>query len=224
MAGPTVGVMLLQNTHLSGSGSMANAGSYEGRALFETLPGVMGRKLIDQPDVVKQSVTDTARVMAGRGAEILTMNCGFGVLFQQAIAEAAEIPVVSSNLVLLPTLAIIHAGKVGILTYDKAALSAAHLRCAGWHMEMPPACADVQQFAEWRMLEEEGKVELDIDTMGRQLVETGRDLVRAHGLAALLLECSGMFPFTSKLRYELGCHVYGVFDALNLVARGRNTS
>ncbi len=231
-----VGVMLLENTHMRGPGSMAHPDSYADGALFEPLRGVMGRALVDRPDEVREQVIATARRLADRGADVITMNCGFGVLFQQDLLAATGVAIVSSSLLLLPTLAAVHAGKVGVVTFDKAALSPAHLAAAGWPAGAPLAVADVQRFAEWRLLEAERPVDLPIEVMGGQLLETARGLVDRHALTALVLECSGMAPFAptlgshlskfasrpskfqSRLEAPLGCGVHTIFDALNLVS------
>lgn len=215
-----VGVMLLENTHLRGPGSIANPGSYSGEALFETLPGVMGRVLVNHPERVRDAVVATALQLCGRGADILTMNCGFGVLFQRDLVEATRVTIASSSLLLLPTLATVHAGKVGVITFDKAALSDAHLAAAGWPQSAPLAVADVQQFAEWQLLDEERPVELPLDLMGRQLLAMARAFIGGHSLSALVLECSGMVPFAPILRSELGCSVHTVLDLVNFAARG----
>jgi hypothetical protein len=219
-----VGVMLLENTHMRGTGSMANPQSYLGEVLFETLPGVMGRVLVDRPEQVRDAVVATARRLCSRGADILTMNCGFGVLFQQDLVKASQVTIASSSLLLLPTLAMVHGGKVGVITFDKAALSGAHLAAAGWPPSAPLAVSDVQHSAEWRLLDEERPVELPLELMGRQLLATARSLVGNHSLSALALECSGMVPFAPMLRSELGCSVHTVLDLVNFAARGRKAA
>jgi hypothetical protein len=201
---------------------MADAGSYEGGALFETLTGVMGRALVERPDLVRDRVIATARRLAGRGADTLTMNCGFGVLFQHELATATGAIAVSSSLLLLPTLASLHAGRVGLITFDKAALNASHLAAAGWSADSPPALADVQLFPEWRLLDEERPVALPVEIMGQQLLETAMEFRKARDLRALVLECSAMVPFAPMLRRELQCSIYTIFDALNLARHGRN--
>lgn len=219
-----VGVMLLENTHMRGIGSMANPGSYLGEVLFETLPGVMGRVLVDHPGQVRDAVIATARRLCGRGADIITMNCGFGILFQQDLVAATQVTIASSSLLLLPTLATVHNGKVGVITFDKAALSDAHLAAAGWPPGVSLAVSDVQHSAEWRLLDEERQVELPLELMGRQFLATARTLVGKHSLSALVLECSGMVPFAPMLRSELGCSVHTVLDLVNFAAWGRKAA
>jgi hypothetical protein len=237
-----VGVMLLENTHVRGPGSMAHPESYADGALFEPLRGVMGRALVDRPDQVRERVLSTARKLRDRGADVITMNCGFGVLFQRDLVAATGVTIVSSSLLLLPTLAVVHGGKVGVVTFDKRALGPEHLAAAGWPTGVPLAVADVQRFAEWRLLDEEDPVDLRLEAMGSQLRQTARQLVDDHALTALVLECSGMVPFVPTLEAQLsnlasqpsrfpsrlgapvGCRVHSIFDALILVSRGRNAA
>jgi hypothetical protein len=209
---------------LRGPGSMAHPGSYDGGALFETLPGVIGRVLIDRPELVRERIIATARKLTGRGADVLTMNCGFGVLFQRDLIAATGAAAVSSSLLLLPTLAALHAGKVGVVTFNKKALGLAHLAAAGWPTSVRLAITDVQGSAEWRLLDEEQHVDLPLETMGSQLLQTAKEMVGSHALAALVLECSGMVPFAPMLRRELGCGIYTIFDALDLVRQTRNAA
>jgi hypothetical protein len=220
----TVGVMLLQNTHLRSPGSMGHPDSYGWPAIFGTLHGITGRMLIDRPEELALAVLDTAKGLVGRGATVLTMNCGFGVLFQQRLVDALDVTTVSSSLLLLPSLRAIHGHRVGVLTFDRAALSAAHFRAAGWPDHEAPACADVQEFAEWQLLDEEEPQDLPIDRMGKQLAIMAQSLVTTNRLRAVVLECSAMVPHAARLERSLGCPVYTVFDAIELaVSRIRLT-
>lgn len=221
----TVGVLLLENTHLRGPGSMAHSESYGGMAIFRTMTGVMGRELMDRPDLVREAVIDAALELAADGADAITMNCGFGVLFQRDVAQAAKVATACSSLVLLPVLAALHGGHVGVLTYDRSALTPAHFDAAGWPPGAAlPLSADVQAFPEWRLLEEEGEVALDLETMEAQLATLGESFVAANGLSALVLECSAMVPFKGTVKRKTGCHVYDVLDAVELARRARQAS
>ena len=184
----------------------------------------MGRMLLDKPELVREQVIETAQRLLSRGASVLTMNCGFGVPFQSDLVAATRATTVSSSLLLLPTLAAVHGGRVGVVTFDKTALSPAHIAAAGWPAGITPAVGDVQSFAEWRLLDEEGSIDLPVETMARQLLEVARALIGRHAVSALVLECSGMVPFAALLRRELDCEVYTIFDVLELVSGGRNST
>ena len=64
-----------------------------------------------------------ARALGETRPDVVTMNCGFGVLFQKEMSAATEAVVVSSSLILLPLLAAIHGDRGGVLTYDRPGLS-----------------------------------------------------------------------------------------------------
>lgn len=212
-----IGVMLLENTHLRGLGTMSNAESYETDVSFELLSGVMGRDVIYRPEAVRNRIIAAAMKLTAAGAKVITMNCGFGIRFQRDLIGATNAVCVTSSLLLLPTLAVIHGEKVGVLTFDERALDLAHFEDAGWSAGVVPPVAGVRQFDEWRLLDAESVTDLPLESMGSILSITACRLVADFRLEALVLECTGMFPFARQLREKTGCAVYTIFDLLRLV-------
>ncbi|WP_354142239.1 hypothetical protein [Bradyrhizobium sp. RT11b] len=63
---------------------------------------------------------EAARRLVERGASVISSNCGFSVRHQAAVAAAANVPVVMSSLLFVPSilLQLPAAAKIAILTYD----------------------------------------------------------------------------------------------------------
>src|SRR3974377_682599 len=92
-----------------------------------------GRGVGERAEGLRANFVAAAKELAGLGADGLTTNCGFLSLYQQELAAAVSIPVATSSLMQVSLIkSTLPPGKrVGILTVNGAALSAAHLTTIG---------------------------------------------------------------------------------------------
>jgi Asp/Glu/hydantoin racemase len=156
---------------------------------------------------------EAAVAVAEYGARALTTNCGFTLPYQHKLQQRTGLPVVSSGLLLLPTLQDVYGSGVGILTYDSDVLTTILERSwDGRYVDV--GCADVQLSYAWRALADVPGTAVDIEAMRDDLIVIADAFVHRHGLTALLLECTGFAPFADAMRTEL---LLPVFDHITIV-------
>ncbi|KAI0484984.1 hypothetical protein GGR56DRAFT_680984 [Xylariaceae sp. FL0804] len=164
---------------------------------------------------------DAGRRLAARGAVGIITSCGFLAMAQSDLAARLPVPVLTSSLLQVPSLLALlgpAGGRVGILTYDAARLTRAHLERLG----IPPARAPVRgapHDGALRRHVRDGAEYVHADIRD-ELVAVARDMVREEGegegkgaLRALCLECTNMPPFADDIHAAVGLPVYDIYTA-----------
>ena len=165
--------------------------------------------------------TDAARTLVAEGACAIGTSCGFLALHQRALGAAVPVPVATSSLLQCAWLApILPPGKrVGIVTIDRAALTAAHLAAVGVPGDTPIQGVDPRGEFATHLLNDEPT--LDIALAEREVVAAAVRLVQAHpDLGAIVLECTNMPPYAPAVAHATQRPVYDVVTLLNWVWSG----
>lgn len=101
-------------------GSPLNPATYDFPLITETVEGAWAETVIKGDASLESACIAAARRLVARGAVVVSSNCGFFFRHQAALAAAVNVPVVSSSLLLLPTLLrqLPEGGKLALLTAD----------------------------------------------------------------------------------------------------------
>jgi hypothetical protein len=217
MASPALGVLMLDTRFVRLPGDAGHAGSWSMPVLFETVPGASPQRVVRDGDAaLLQPFVDAARRLLARGAVAITTSCGFLVQFQAALQAALPVPVWTSSLLLLPTLA-----RPGVITVDAAALGPAHLLAAGALADTPveglaPGCS-----LQRTLLHD--LPTLDAEAAEAEVVAAARRLLARHpGLTSLVLECTNMPPYADSVQRATGLQVHHLMTLVH--ARWRTLS
>jgi hypothetical protein len=214
-------VLLLEDTYLDSPGSLRHPDTFTGGSVCATVTGASAAAVLgDSRGRLAPSYLASARELRGRGAQVLTANCGYAISYQEAVARELDIPVALSSLVLVAPLARLFGGRLGVLTFDRECLDEARRADAGWPAGVRIAIGDVQSSAEWRKLASANPPELDLELLRRDLLDIALPFAAGEELAALLLECTGMVPFRREVARACGLAVFDVLSAVELVAAG----
>src|SRR5258706_3283914 len=118
-----LGVLMLDTRFPRLAGDVGNAASFSCAVEYAVVRHASVARLVAaEPDArLLGPFIDAGRELIARGCDRITTSCGFLVLWQAPLAQALAVPVLSSSLLLLPRLA-----DAGVLTFDAAALGAAH--------------------------------------------------------------------------------------------------
>jgi hypothetical protein len=167
-----------------------------------------------------------ARELAGRGVAAITDNCnGRLVLLQRVLAEAVEVPVVASALLLVPSLSRLLPGRrIGILAFDERDVGEWHYQACGFSSaEVPLAVAGVAGSEAWRsFLATKQAPPALLRQMEADLVAAAAELHRRHAdLGAFVVECTLLPPAAQAVRDALGLPVYDILSVLDMVMAGR---
>jgi Asp/Glu/hydantoin racemase len=180
------------------------------RTMLHTVDGATAAAITapnNADGTLERRYLEAAVAVAERGARALTTNCGFTLPYQHTLQQSTGLPVVSSALLLLPTLGDVYGSGVGVLTYDNDVLTTVLAR--SWDGRyIGVRCADVQRSGAWHALADVSGTSVDIEAMRDDLVAIADTFVRQNELTALLLECTGFAPFADALRTRLGLPVF----------------
>lgn len=205
----SVGVLMMENRPLVIPGAIGDAGSWDGRAVFRTVPGAWVARVLDGDRALDAAFVATARDLAAEGCELLVSNCGFSINYQRIVAEAVDIPVLLSPLLGIPSILAAQRAdrRLGLLTYDARLLDPPHLAALGLSGERL-AIAGIEGTRSWERLRlpqpDVGPVEIEADVLD----VAGRLLAANPDIVQLLLECGGFPPYAPALRKRFGLPVH----------------
>lgn len=224
--GATLGVLLLEGKMAQVPGCMACPASFPYPVVHRVVEGSRPPKGPEDVAALAPLYVAAARDLEARGVGAITDNCnGRLVLLQGALAEAVEVPVVTSALLLVPALARLLGGRrIGVLAFDAKDVGEWHYQACGFSSaEVPLAVAGVADSEAWRafLATKEAPAER-LRRMEADLVAAARELVRRHpDTAAFVVECTLLPPAAQAVRDALGLPVYDVLTLLDLVMAGR---
>jgi hypothetical protein len=177
----------------------------------EIVRGVWPEKVVQSAASLRQArivpgFQAVVRNLERRGARAITTSCGFLVLLQKELQAVSRVPVVTSSLLLLPSL-LASQQRVGVLTISASSLGKEHLRCAG----VPSArLADVvvqgvgaQSEFVTRILG--NQTQLDVVQAERDVVDAALALqARAPDITTVVMECTNMPPYQAAVESATG--------------------
>jgi len=150
------------------------------------------------------------------GCIAIATTCGFLARWQDALAAALPVPVLTSALLQVPLVArtLAPGRAVGIVTYSARDLDAAALAGAGVAPGTP--VEGVAPDGRFATMIRDGAATIDIPAMAADVVAAARRLVaRRPDVGALVLECANMGPYRAAVARACGLPV---FEACALVA------
>ena len=202
MAGPALGVVMLETRFPRPPGDIGNAQTFAFPVRYRTVAGASPRRVVIERDpALLAPFVDAARALEREGVSAVTTSCGFLALFQREMAAAVTVPVWTSSLLLV---AEVEAGlrdgrRVGIVTADAESLSADHVGAVGAGAATPREGLALDSRFRATVLEDRG--ELDAGEAARATVAAAERLIARHPeVAAIVLECTNMPPYADAVR------------------------
>ncbi|MDP2331495.1 MAG: aspartate/glutamate racemase family protein [Reyranella sp.] len=202
-------------------GDIGNAASFDFPVIFRRMEGIGSADAVatkpDRPRVLVALKTN-AEVLAAEGAIGLSTSCGFLALYQDDLALVSPVPVATSTLLLIKQM---KENKVGVITASAKNLTPAHFEAVGAPVDTPfVGLPEDSSFAGTFL---RNGLTLDRETVEREVVSAGRDLVARHpGIDAVVLECTNLPPYKKALEKDLGLPVLDVLDLLRGFYAGLN--
>ncbi|MGE3270261.1 MAG: aspartate/glutamate racemase family protein, partial [Chloroflexota bacterium] len=148
------------------------------------------------------------------GVRAITTSCGFLATFQQELAAAVSVPVLTSSLLQVPLVSRLLRPdqKVGVLT-ERPHLTERHFRGVGWSPETVPVVVEsMPPDAVFPTVFIDNGLESDTDILEREMVEFGCRVARDHSeVGALVLECTNFVPYSQAIRRATGLPVYDLY-------------
>jgi len=199
----TLGVLMLDTRFPRPPGDVGHVASWQMPVRFSVVHGASPRRVVHEGDpALLQPFVDAAQALVREGVAAITTSCGFLVRWQRELAAAVPVPLWSSALLVLPSLA-----RPGVVTVDAASLGAAELAAAGAAAGTPveglaPGCA-----LQRTLLHD--LPQLDLPQAEADTVAAACRLVQRHPeIDTLVLECTNLPPYAAAVARATGRPVH----------------
>jgi len=215
--GQTLGVLMLDTKFPRIPGDVGNGFTFDFPVRYYTVKGASINRTVRMGDPsLLPPFIEGAQALEAAGCGAVATSCGFLVMFQQQLAAAVNIPVISSSLLQAPYVARMLGPerKVGILTARAASLGEKHFRGAGMEgLEVAvKGMDDYPEFTRAFILDEP---EMDVELVEKEMGAATRALQEMEpNLGAVVLECTNMPPFAHIVRQVSGLPVYDVYTLI----------
>ena len=214
-----LGILMLDTRFPRIEGDIGNPASFDFPVIFRTMQGIGSADAVaahpDRPRVLA-ALKANAEALAAEGAVGLSTSCGFLALYQKNLERLSPVPVATSALLLIKTLA---GKKVGVITASAENLTPAHFAAVGAPLDTPVAGLPANGSFAATFLR--NGTTLDREAVEVEAVEAGRALLRDHpGVDAVVLECTNLPPYKKALERALGVPVFDVLDLLRNFRKG----
>ena len=212
--GASVGILMLEARFPRIFGDMGNAQTWPFPVHYKIVRGASPDWVVRRrAEGLLDAFIEAARELEAEGVDGITTNCGFLTLFQEDLAKAVKIPVVTSSLMqtalvnrLLP-----QGKRAGILTISASTLTAEHLEKAGVPAGTP--IGSTERGVEFTRAILDNVEILDPELARKDNVEAAVAMKDEHpDLGALVLECTNMAPYAAAIRAATGLPVFTVVN------------
>lgn len=200
--GAAVGILMLEARFPRIPGDVGNALTWPFPVLYKVVRGASPDRVVRrQGEGLLDAFIKAARVLVADGADGITTNCGFLALFQKELADAVNVPVLTSSLMQVGMVnRLLPKGKrAGILTISGSTLSRDHLERAGVPAGTPIGTTEGRREFTRAILD--NLPEMDVEAARADNVEAARELAAKYpDIGALVLECTNMVPYAADIR------------------------
>ena len=214
-----LGILMLDTRFPRIEGDVGNPASFDFPVIFRTMQGIGSADAVaahpDRPRVLA-ALKANAEALAAEGAVGLSTSCGFLALYQKELEQVSPVPVATSALLLIRTLA---GRKVGVITASAENLTPAHFAAVDAPPDTPVAGLPADSSFAATFLR--NGLTLNRDAVEAEAIAAGRALLRDHpGIDAIVLECTNLPPYRKALADALGVPVFDVLDLLRNFRKG----
>lgn len=206
-------------------GNVGNAMSYDFPVMYKVLEGLQADWWCDEigaDETRCQIFIEAAKELEAKGCKAITSGCGFFAVYQKRVAEAVNIPVFLSPLLMVPMISNMLGGnRVGILTAGGAHLKGDFLKTVGIDENVNYAVGGLEHTEEfYNVYVTCKKKTLNPDKMESEVVAAAKKLVEDYpDIRAFVFECSDIPPFARAVVKATGIPVFDFISLAHLVAR-----
>jgi Asp/Glu/hydantoin racemase len=207
-----VGILMLDSRFPRIPGDIGNPVSWPCPVLMRTVEAASPDRVVRQdPADLLPAFIAAGQALVAEGAVCVTTSCGFLSVFQEDLARALPVPVLTSSLLQVAAVnRLLSPGKrAGILTISAASLSTRHLALSGVPEGTPVGTTEGGQEFTRAILS--NAPEMDLAKARADNVSAARALQAAHpDLGAIVLECTNMGPYAADIREATGLPVFSI--------------
>ena len=218
----TIGVICMDTSFTKIPGHIRNPGTFDFPVRYRVVRGATAELATGTDPPPLGGFIEAARDLENQGVAAITSGCGFLSIFQRELADAVKVPLYSSSLIQLP---MVHRmlrrnQRVGLLLAREHTFTRRHL--AGVGAERVPVCATgMEEQPEFReVILEAARDEIDVDRLGREVLEQVRRLSQGNpDMGALVIECTDLVPYARAIQRQLKLPVFDIVTLTEMVHR-----
>lgn len=221
VCGVPIGILGLETYYAKLPGHVKNASTFDYPVIYKNVKGAVVEKLLHAPDPsLLAPFLQAVRELEAEGVRAIAGSCGFLAAFQHELAEAVNVPLFTSSLMLVPLVSRMLKGnqKVGVVTASKRGLTQKHLYAVGCE-GVPMVVAGMDDLPEFReVILENKRVELDGRKLQDEIVSVAIALVENNpDIGAVVLECTEMPVYAHLIQERVHLPVFDLITLTNMV-------
>ncbi|MGF6768286.1 Asp/Glu/hydantoin racemase [Paraburkholderia sp. GAS199] len=216
--GVSIGILMLDTGFQRLPGDIGHGATWPFPVQYGLMSGVTGPQVMaatsgDAKAAVPliERFVEAAQQLVDLGVDGITTSCGFLVAFQQALAERCAVPVATSALLQIPSVATLlpKRQRVGILTARAASLTPLHLQAANAPTDLP--VAGLREDSRFFRNNLDNAPTVDFDEQAADLLDCAERLLSAHpDTGAIVSECSNFAPYSALISERFGLPVFDI--------------
>lgn len=210
--GASLGILMLHARFPRIPGDMGNAMTWPFPVHYKVVRNATPDRVVrNNASGLLETFVEAARELVEDGVDGITTNCGFLALFQDELAAAVPVPVLTSSLmqVAMVNRTLARDKRAGILTISGSSLTPLHLEKAGVPEGTPIGTTEGGREFTRAILDNE--FELDVELAREDNVEAALRLQADNpDLGAIVLECTNMIPYAADIRRATGLPVHSI--------------
>ena len=201
--GQDIGILMLDTKFPRIPGDIGNAKTYPGiNVRYKLVKGAEAPKIMGKApaEEVLQPFISAAQELEAEGVKAITTSCGFLAAYQRILADAVNVPVFTSALMLAP---LIHTminknKKIGIFTERAWNMTEEHFNQVGWSSKnIPVAVSGMLEGSKFPALFIDNGIEEDFDELEKCMAEITRRHMKEHpDTGAIIFECTNFGPWS----------------------------
>ena len=216
--GAQLGILMLEASFPRIVGEIGNAQTWSFPVHYKVIKDASPDRVVrNQGAGLLDSFIEGAQELISMGADGITTNCGFLILFQEDLSAACNVPIATSSLMqysfiksLLPK-----NKRVGIITISAGTLSDQHLLAANIPLDTPIVGLD-QTGQELSRVILDNENQLDVGLAEKEMCEAAHILLEKDpSVGAILLECANMCPYSASIRDAVNLPVFDMYNFIN---------
>ncbi|MCH2167685.1 MAG: aspartate/glutamate racemase family protein [Oceanicola sp.] len=212
-----LGILMLQTRFPRIPGDIGNAATWPFPVQYRVVSAATADGVVHGEvgtDLLEDFIA-AGQALVAQGCDGIATSCGFMAPFQTHLRAALGVPVATSALLQVPSIAqtLPKGRKVGILTISAQSLRPDLLSRIGIAPDTPvQGTAETAHFTTQILTDQPS---LDVAQARADNVNAAKALVAAHAdLGAIVLECTNMVPYASDIRAATGLPVFSIYTYL----------
>ncbi len=201
-------------------GNSTNPATYPFPVKLVEVPGACVETVITHPSrTVLEAMIRISKDLAEKdGIRAISTSCGFNAIFQKALTDALDVPVLTSALLQVPYVQrLIGSQKtVAVVTANKASLTGEHFAACGITEGCHVKVVGLENAREWSKIFDAPDERFDVEAVEGEILCAVREAVEQEpSIGAIVLECTDLPPFAGKIREASGLPVFDVVSMID---------